>query len=892
MGVRKNVKYLDDTEIENFVRACVLVKADIVNPGAPANEQYSKWDEFVAIHRMIQNAFAPGSASVNFGHGGSGAYSFLSWHRYFLYQFELELQSHVPGVMLPYWDFTDLSSVLTENFLGPDGDAGTEIVSTGYFAEDAPGTGANSTTAPAWWPAGLVGWRLPDAFPVAWRGGLRRNIGGALPTVTDIQEVLNMSTFPDFQNALESGAGLSGSTMMHNSMHGYIDGHMGNATASPFDPIFYLLHANVDRLWAMWQMDGHETTYPVMGGSTHHHRDDLMYPWTGGAAGYGTNISMAPIGMPDFSALGPQTNGDTLDHRAMGYTYDTMPVLGVSLDRTGSMNQMTPDPMTSMAPDVTKWEAATRGVSALLQDCEAAYENKEAYVFAGVETFRTTGGSHQFTPVFGAADPSGLIKASGSHSQSSFDTAIATLSPGGGTPLAEALTHADTNLVKAPFSDIPADERRYLAILTDGMLTTGPALSTIPAGGLGDTAVFAMGFGTGADVDYPTLDTMVSKGVDVPDTTQVFHGENEGTIDKFYTDSLAAAIGYVPMVDPVLELFAGEHTHIDFYVTSAEDRLFISAQGIDFSDSNWTYHLIAPDGSMVYMNKPGGHTNHAHCAHKSAKTGGKYSNGRLSLFVQRDGAADAAWIGKWQLMVAYKAPNMAHMVMQPAGALLAPVSAGPVLGPRYFRERDKHGKRSAVRLLSRTNTHGFDIAPPFTSADKSDASNVTVNIYARTRLKFSLEADTQKGFLQFTPRVNGGHLAHVQAFGRLFSPRVNMKDVFKGNLPGAITRGASLRSSRSLKFDSAVILSKLEKQDPERFRYIDSELVFDLEKHGVGIAKLESCKAEGIQHVGVLIRGVYHPNTGEVSGGHHGGKSDSKTQRPQKFERILNYTFQ
>lgn len=53
MGIRKNAKFLTPAERENFVRACVLLKADIVNPGAPASQQYSKWDEYVAIHQEI-----------------------------------------------------------------------------------------------------------------------------------------------------------------------------------------------------------------------------------------------------------------------------------------------------------------------------------------------------------------------------------------------------------------------------------------------------------------------------------------------------------------------------------------------------------------------------------------------------------------------------------------------------------------------------------------------------------------------------------------------------------------------------------------------------------------------------------------------------------------------
>jgi hypothetical protein len=73
MPVRKNAKFLSAAEREDFVKACVLMKADIVNPGAPAVQQYSVWDQNVAIHNEIQNAFAPGAPAVNFGHGGSGA---------------------------------------------------------------------------------------------------------------------------------------------------------------------------------------------------------------------------------------------------------------------------------------------------------------------------------------------------------------------------------------------------------------------------------------------------------------------------------------------------------------------------------------------------------------------------------------------------------------------------------------------------------------------------------------------------------------------------------------------------------------------------------------------------------------------------------------------------
>src|SRR3954469_19111457 len=158
MAIRKNAKFLTAAEKNDFVKACVLMKANIVNPAAAATNQYSEWDELVAIHKMIQNANSPTQSNVNFGHGGAGAFSFLSWHRFFLHVVEGRMQSHVPGVMIPYWDWADPAPLMTDTFLGPNGAAGTHMVGRGYFAPTAPGTPGNPTPAPPWWPASLPGW--------------------------------------------------------------------------------------------------------------------------------------------------------------------------------------------------------------------------------------------------------------------------------------------------------------------------------------------------------------------------------------------------------------------------------------------------------------------------------------------------------------------------------------------------------------------------------------------------------------------------------------------------------------------------------------------------------------------------------------------------------------
>jgi hypothetical protein len=254
--------------------------------------------------------------------------------------------------------------------------------------------------------------------------------------------------------------------------------------------MFYLHHCNCDRLWAMWQMDGHATEYPIAGGDPEHNRNDPMYPWVGALGGYSTNYAFPPIVMPDFSALGVITPEDVLDHRALGYSYDVQAVVGIALDRTGSMTGLTPDPMTSPAPDVTKWEAAKQGVSAFLLDCEAAYDAAEAYVVSGVKTFRSLP-ANEFAPVF-AGDPYGLIKPAGAYSATAFDAAIAPLGPGGGTPLADALVDVHATIVSPPFGWLPADERRYVVLFTDGMLTSGTPIAGVPDGSLANTAVFAM----------------------------------------------------------------------------------------------------------------------------------------------------------------------------------------------------------------------------------------------------------------------------------------------------------------------------------------------------------------------------------------------------------------
>jgi hypothetical protein len=863
---------------------------------------------------MIQRAHAPGILSiVNFGHGGTGAYSFLSWHRYFLYQFEKQLQIYVPGVMLPYWDWTDpvAAGILVDDFLGPNGTINNEV-RTGYFAPIAP------TPLPSWWPPGLSGWILPNSFGPG-SGPLRRMLQpvSGLPDATDLHELLVMGTYAAFQVALEAGVGLSDhSQQMHNGLHGWVGGastvgQMANVYFSPFDPIFYLHHCNIDRLWAMWQMDGHADEYPTSGGKVQHARNDIMYPWTGGAAGYSTVADIAPfIPMPDFSALGAKRNVDTLDFRnAFDYTYDSMPIIGLGLDRTGSMSGMTPDPMTTSSPDVTKWEAAKRGISEFLQDCETVQSSGIAYIMAGIKTFRRLA-ANDFATVF-SSPGYGLIKNGSTFSRASFESNVAGMSPGGSTPLADALQDVQDTLVEPPFGSGPIDEQRYLAMLTDGLLTSGSPMSSIPDHSYSRTAVFAMGFGTGAEVDYTTLQSIKDKGKTLG-TQQIFHGENAGTIDKFYSNSLAQAIGFSPIIDPVLELFAGEHAHIDFQATSAEDVFLITVQGMDFNSENWTIHLSGPGGYMAY----GDVTGHSHASMEGHGTclpqvTATRANGRLTMVLDRNNADYECWVGQWQLMVAYQARTMDAMVMPTIGELIIPVSAGPVQGPRFSKLLISPKKRQATRNLKIKPAHRLDVQAVSTNNSENEACSVVVNVYGRTRLKMNLlpQKDLVSDVSGFTVEISNdlikGNVVSGRTFARLIAPINDVSALLRRAKGKQLRKEALLKGRDGLRYDPAIVLATIEKADSQVSNIRDEELQVMTDQDGNSQVQVPGTEIPGVYHLGVYVEGTYCPEHMHPEGNHshshghahgHGHVSDSDESSCgpecclEGFVRILNST--
>ncbi|BCL36470.1 tyrosinase family protein [Nostoc sp. MS1] len=351
LNVRKSVTSLTSKEKSNLVNAIITLK----NTTLPGNK-LSIYDEFVAVHlgatRLIHNHEGHASSTQELAHENA---AFLPWHREYINRFEEALQTVDPSVTIPYWDWTDakaLDVIFNDDFLSPNGQGvTTNIPGLGNFTGGTVQSGAFSVAN---------GWVLNPQLnydPTA-----EKSLGTSLvrflrvPPASeyplpqrDIDRVMAINDYSLFRTALEGfvtvdeqGNIIPGG-YTHNYIHGLVGGvqidptttpvtfkglgTMSNIPSSPYDPVFWLHHANVDRLWAEWQEDGHQGSdfYPADGQPYGHNLNDLMWPWDGGmstpkATKLGDLLSLLPV----FNSNDLVRPVDVLDYRNLGYTYDTL----------------------------------------------------------------------------------------------------------------------------------------------------------------------------------------------------------------------------------------------------------------------------------------------------------------------------------------------------------------------------------------------------------------------------------------------------------------------------------------------------------------------------------------------------------------------------------------
>ena len=229
---------------------------------AGPDTQLSTWDLFALWHYFTMGIATPPGSGRNAAHRGP---VFLPWHRWMLFL----LESHLQRVLgdsdfgLPYWDWAadgdrprarQLDGLLwTAGYMGGSGFP----VFDGPFAFDP--VDASSFRVRVWESV------FTGQLEVANRG-LWRNLGQdpnvrTLPTTAMVMNSLNFrrydtppydsSSTRGFRNRIEGWAGRS-VPGLHNRIHVWVGGDMGPGT-SPNDPVFYLNHCNVDRIWEGWQ---------------------------------------------------------------------------------------------------------------------------------------------------------------------------------------------------------------------------------------------------------------------------------------------------------------------------------------------------------------------------------------------------------------------------------------------------------------------------------------------------------------------------------------------------------------------------------------------------------------------------------------------------------------
>ena len=282
MRIRKNAAFLTDDEWTRYLNAVVTLKHTF-----PAGSSVSIYDQFVAMHLCVWG-LRGGTGPAGGTDGAHGGPAFLPWHREYLRRYEEALVAVDARVSLPFWNWglgsdAETTSLFQNDRMGPRG----ATVTSGYFAETAT-------------PQNSLGWTIhPDLRPFVSALSRTGTDGvSSLPSEAAVIEALEKSLYSTFRPALEHGSGLSpGDGRMHDGVHIWMDGDMIRMT-SPNDPIFFMHHAQIDRIWSIWQRK-HPGVANYNDANTSvgqgHGPSDNMWPWDAGASAPGTVFPLARI---------------------------------------------------------------------------------------------------------------------------------------------------------------------------------------------------------------------------------------------------------------------------------------------------------------------------------------------------------------------------------------------------------------------------------------------------------------------------------------------------------------------------------------------------------------------------------------------------------------------
>jgi tyrosinase len=286
--IRKNANALSSAERDRFVAAFATLN----------DRGTGRFADFRKMHTSIASPEA---------HSAPG---FLPWHRAYLLDLERELQAIDSSVALPYWRFDQAApNVFTREFMGE-----SDTLGTVQFSASNP----------------LQFWKTDSVQGISRRPLFSPKTQGANNVLGEAATLNLGNQFSAFQELELNPHGLA---------HVSFGGSISSIPTAARDPLFFLLHANVDRLWAKWQwrfarFDAKQAASFDSRATNRigHNLGDTMWPWNGVTTA--PRPSTAPGGALASSACapapGPQPRvQDTLDYAGalsatarLGFDYD------------------------------------------------------------------------------------------------------------------------------------------------------------------------------------------------------------------------------------------------------------------------------------------------------------------------------------------------------------------------------------------------------------------------------------------------------------------------------------------------------------------------------------------------------------------------------------------
>lgn len=239
--VRREVHDLSDAEFKQFTT------------GVNAMHKSGRWQKYAETH----------ATTGMWSHAHGARSLFLTWHRLFLLNIETDLQEALGdcSFALPYWN-SALSKnkkvsqirLFSSDMIGGPGCKECYKEDIGAAVNNSSDMRRNSSTDEKFCIDGpFEHWKNEGQFPKCIIRGVGKLFGsGALFSVDEEEKFLNSKDFSRFRDS----RGLQSS---HGITHMWINGHMGT-DISPYDPMFFLHHNNIDRIFDMWQRKHNDVT--------------------------------------------------------------------------------------------------------------------------------------------------------------------------------------------------------------------------------------------------------------------------------------------------------------------------------------------------------------------------------------------------------------------------------------------------------------------------------------------------------------------------------------------------------------------------------------------------------------------------------------------------------